>query len=42
VVTPVTKPESKLTEALKQCKKLKKHSKRVACEKRAKKKGGKR
>jgi len=41
VVTPVVvKPqtESKLVKALKQCKKLKKHSKRVVCEKRAKKK----
>jgi hypothetical protein len=37
VAPPITKPESKLTKALKQCKKLKKHSKRVACEKRAKK-----
>jgi hypothetical protein len=38
VVTPVVKPVSKLAKALKLCKKLKKHSKRVACEKRAKNK----
>jgi hypothetical protein len=36
--TPVVKPVSRLAKALKLCKKLKKHSKRVACEKRAKKK----
>jgi hypothetical protein len=35
-VTPVAKPVSKLAKALTLCKKLKKHSKRVACEKRAK------
>jgi hypothetical protein len=40
VVTPVMKPMSKLAKALKQCKKLKKHSKQVACEKRAKKRYG--
>jgi hypothetical protein len=36
VVKPVVKPVSKLAKALKLCKKLKKHGKRVACEKRAK------
>jgi hypothetical protein len=36
VVKPVVKPVSKLAKALKLCKKLKKHSKRVACEKYAK------
>jgi hypothetical protein len=35
-VVPVVKPVSKLAKALKMCKKLKKHTKRVACEKRAK------
>jgi hypothetical protein len=35
--TPSVKPVAKLPKALKLCKKLKKHSKRVTCEKRAKK-----
>lgn len=38
--TSVVKPMSKLAKALKLCKKLKKHSKRVACEKLAEKRYG--